>query len=75
VLGLKVPLAKAHYVKASVLRATGDPGARREFILAVRAFEDVKRDGGNERVLERADLSRVYTQAVKGVGSSDRPHP
>jgi eukaryotic-like serine/threonine-protein kinase len=70
VLGLKVLLAKAHYVKASVLRANADPGARREFTLAVRAFEDVKRDGGNEHVLERADLSKVYAEAVKGSAGS-----
>jgi serine/threonine protein kinase/Tfp pilus assembly protein PilF len=65
VLGLKVLLARAHYVKASVLRANADPSARREFTLAVRAFEDVKRDSGNERVLERADLAKVYGEAVK----------
>jgi hypothetical protein len=65
VLGLKVLLARAHYVKASVLRANADPSARREFTLAVRAFEDVKRDSGNERVLERADLAKVYGDAVK----------
>jgi tetratricopeptide (TPR) repeat protein len=69
ILGLKVPLARAHYVKGAVLQANADPGARREFTLAVRAFEDVKRDGGNERVLERADLAGVYAAAVKGAGS------
>jgi hypothetical protein len=70
VLGLKVPLARAHYVKASVLRANNDPNARREFTLSVRVFEDVKRDGGNEHVLERADLARVYAEAVKGAAGS-----
>ena len=70
VLGLKVSLAKAHYVKASVLRSNGDPGARREYTYAVRVFEDVKRDGGNERVLERADLAKVYAESVKGAAGS-----
>jgi hypothetical protein len=32
-------------------------------------FEEVKRDGGNERVLERADLARIYAESVKGAGS------
>ena len=66
VLGLKVSRARAHYVKASVLRANADPSAQREFRDAVRVFEEVKRDGGNERVLERADLARIYADAVKG---------
>jgi tetratricopeptide (TPR) repeat protein/tRNA A-37 threonylcarbamoyl transferase component Bud32/TolB-like protein len=65
VLGLKVPLAKAHYVKASVLRATGDPGARREYIQAQRLFEEVSRDNGNENVLKRADLAPIHAESVK----------
>jgi tetratricopeptide (TPR) repeat protein len=70
VLGLKVPQARAHYVKAVALSAAKDPNARREFTLAVRVFEDVKRDGGNEHVLERADLAKIYAAAVKGAAGS-----
>ncbi|MGB2714796.1 MAG: tetratricopeptide repeat protein [Vicinamibacterales bacterium] len=70
VLGLKVPLARARYVKASVLRANNDSSARREFTFAVRVFEDVKRDGGNEHVLERADLAKMYAETVKGAAGS-----
>jgi tetratricopeptide (TPR) repeat protein len=69
-LGLKVPLAKAHYLKASVLRAKGDQAARREFALALRLLEQIRNDSGNEKVLERADLAPVYADSLK---ASQRP--
>ncbi len=65
-LGLKVPLAKAHYLKASVLRAKGDPAARREYAAALRLLEEVKRDGGNENVLKRADLAACTPRRSSG---------
>ena len=69
-LGLKVPLARVHYLKASVLRAKGDPAARREYAAAVRVFEEVKRDSGNENVFKRADLATMYAEAVKAAQGS-----
>ena len=64
-LGLKVPLAKAHYLKASVLRAKGDPAARRDYAAALRLLEEVKGDGGNENVLKRADLAAMHAECAK----------
>jgi tetratricopeptide (TPR) repeat protein len=69
-LGLKVPLARAHYAKASVLRAKNDPGARREFAASVRVLEEVKRDAGNESVVKRADLAPIYADAMKAATGS-----
>jgi len=65
-LGLKVPLARAHYVKASALRAKGNPDARREYEAALRVFEEIKRDAGNENVVKRADLAPLFTESAKG---------
>jgi serine/threonine protein kinase/tetratricopeptide (TPR) repeat protein len=68
-LGLKVPLAKAHYVKASALRAKGDTvAARREYVATVRLLEEVRNDDGNENVLKRADLAGMHAEAVKHSG-------
>jgi hypothetical protein len=64
-LGLKVPLAKAYYLKGSVLRAKGDASARREYASALRLLEEVKSDGGNENVLKRADLATIHAECVK----------
>jgi serine/threonine protein kinase/tetratricopeptide (TPR) repeat protein len=64
-LGLKVPLAKAYYLKGSVLRAKGDSSARRDYTAALRLLEEVKSDGGNENVLKRADLATIHAECVK----------
>jgi serine/threonine protein kinase/Tfp pilus assembly protein PilF len=64
-LGLKVPLVKAHFVKASVLRARGDSAARREYAAALRLLEEVKSDDGNGNVLKRADLATMHAECVK----------
>ena len=59
--GLKVPQAKAHYLKASVAGAKGDlTTARRDYTMALRLLEEVRRDDGNESVLKRADLKSMY---------------
>jgi hypothetical protein len=63
---LKVPIAKAHFVKAAVLRAKNDPAARREYAAVVRVLEEVRRDTGNENVLKRADLAPIHDESVKG---------
>jgi tetratricopeptide (TPR) repeat protein len=65
-LGLKVPIAKAHFVKAAVLRAKNDPAARREYAAVVRVLEEVRRDTGNENVLKRADLAPIHAESVQG---------
>ena len=64
-LGLKVPLAKAHYVKASTLAAASDPGARHEFAAALRLLEEVKADQGNAAVVTRADLAPMYADSLQ----------
>ena len=62
---LKVPLAKAHYLKASVLRAgtTRPRGAntRPRFGCSKKS----SRIGGNENVLKRADLAPIHAECVK----------
>jgi tetratricopeptide (TPR) repeat protein len=69
-LGLKVPLAKAYYVRASVLQAKGDASARRDYGNALRLLEEVKTDTGNEHVLERADLKTMHEECLKGSQAS-----
>jgi hypothetical protein len=64
-LGLKVPSAKAHFVKAAVLRGKGDPAARSEYAATLRALEEIKADNGNENVLKRADLASMHAEALQ----------
>jgi tetratricopeptide (TPR) repeat protein len=63
-LGLKVSLAKAHYLKASVLRTRNDPAARKDYVNALRLLEEVKSNSG-ENVLKRADLAPIHAECVK----------
>ncbi len=64
-LGLRVPLAKAHYVRGSVLRAKGDAAARSDYASTLRLLEEIKREDGNQQVLERADLKTVHSEAQR----------
>jgi tetratricopeptide (TPR) repeat protein len=64
-LGLRVSLAKAHYVKASILRARGDAAARAEYASTLRLLEQLRADDGNQDVLKRADLAVLYAEADK----------
>ena len=65
-MGLRVSMATAYYVRGSVLRAKGDSAAaRREFAAALRLFEQVRSDEGNQKVLERADLAPLYAESAR----------
>jgi eukaryotic-like serine/threonine-protein kinase len=65
-LGLRVPQAVAHYVRAVALNARGDSGARREYAAALRLLEQVRNDTGNDKVFERADLAPIEAESRKG---------
>jgi serine/threonine protein kinase/tetratricopeptide (TPR) repeat protein len=65
-MGLRVPLAAAHYVRASVRRANGDAAAaRREYAAALRLFEQIRSDDGNAQVLQRSDLAPLYAESAR----------
>ena len=67
-LSLRVPLAKAHYVRATSLRAAGDADARREYAAALRLLER-KREDGSQSVLMRADLKSMHVDCVERTAS------
>jgi ATP/maltotriose-dependent transcriptional regulator MalT len=62
-LGFRMLAAKAHYFRAEVMRASGDADAKREYGLAVRLWNDLSREDGNQNVLKRADLALLYADA------------
>jgi tetratricopeptide (TPR) repeat protein len=63
-LGLRTLLAREHYLLATALRETGDPtevtGHYRE---ALRLLDEIRKEAGAEKVIERADLKPIYTEA------------
>jgi eukaryotic-like serine/threonine-protein kinase len=65
-LGLKVLLAKEHYLLATVLRETGNGGeATGQYGAALRLLDDIRKEAGAEKVIERADLKPVYEQSSR----------
>ena len=64
-LGLRVPLAKAHYLRATMLRAAGDAEARREYAAALRLLEEIKGEDGGQSLLTRADLKSMHADCVE----------
>jgi tetratricopeptide (TPR) repeat protein len=64
--GLRVAQAKAHFVRASALRANKNPDARQEYVAALKLLEQLRNETGNDKVLERWDLATIHAESVKG---------
>jgi hypothetical protein len=62
---LRLAQARAHYVRAEVLRLGGDSNASREYALALRLLNDMKGEDGNQNVLKRADISKIYAECER----------
>ena len=66
-LGLKTLLVKAHYLLATVLRETGNGAdATVQYAAAVRLLDEIRKETGAEKVIERADLKPIYEQSSRG---------
>jgi serine/threonine protein kinase/tetratricopeptide (TPR) repeat protein len=65
-LGLRILLAKAHYLLAAILRETGKgEEAARQYAATVRLLDDIRNEAGADKVIERADLKPVYEQSSR----------
>jgi tetratricopeptide (TPR) repeat protein len=64
-LGLRVLIAKARYLRASVLRLAGDAEGTRDYAVALRLLEEIKGEDGNQNVLKRADLAAMHAECVR----------
>jgi serine/threonine protein kinase/Tfp pilus assembly protein PilF len=64
-LGLRELLARSEWVLATTMRLSADPQARRHYGSALQLLEEMKREDGNEKVLERADLKTIYAECLQ----------
>jgi tetratricopeptide (TPR) repeat protein len=55
-LGLRLPLAKAHFLRGEVLRQSGSTEARTDYASALRLLDEIKSEEGSQNVLSRTDL-------------------
>jgi eukaryotic-like serine/threonine-protein kinase len=54
--GLRLLLAKAHYLRGEVLRLAGSAEARAEYVSTLRLIDEIKGEEGSQDVLKRADV-------------------
>jgi len=65
-LGLRTLLARDHYLLATALRATGNGAeATRHYREALRLLDEIRKEAGAEKVIERADLKAIYTDSTR----------
>jgi len=66
-LGVRLQTALIHYQLGNVLKQKGDAaGAAAEYRQAATMLDEIKKEQGAEKVLQRADLKPVYEQSTQG---------
>jgi len=65
-LGSRYQSARIHYLLASALRLGGNGSdASEQYRLALSSIEDMRKDAGGEKLLERSDLKSMFTEASR----------
>ena len=68
-LGLQPLSGKAHFLLATIARASGKSAdAQDQYRQVVRLLEPMSKQKGAEKVLQRSDLSAIYTESSKNAG-------
>jgi len=66
-IGLKPLSAKAHFLLATALRASGNSAdAQQHYRTTVQLLDDMRKDPGAEKILERVDFKTLYDEATRG---------
>jgi len=65
-LGVRTLLARDHYLLARVLRETGNgTEATGHYREALRLLDEIRKEAGAEKVIERADLKPIYAESSR----------
>jgi tetratricopeptide (TPR) repeat protein/predicted Ser/Thr protein kinase len=65
-LGLRTLLAKGHYLLATALRAAGNgTEATPHYREAVQLLDEIRKEAGAEKAIERADLKAIYAESIR----------
>jgi len=65
-LGLRTLLAKDNYLLATALRAAGNgTEATSHYREVLRLLDEIRKEPGAEKVIERADLKSIYTDSTR----------
>jgi tetratricopeptide (TPR) repeat protein/predicted Ser/Thr protein kinase len=72
-LGLRALLARNHYLLAATLRAGGDGAeASGHYRDALRLLDEIRKEAGAEKTMERADLKPIYEECTRWSGSDSK---
>jgi tetratricopeptide (TPR) repeat protein/predicted Ser/Thr protein kinase len=72
-LGLRTLSAQGHYLLATALRATGNgTEASPHYREALRLLDEIRKEAGAEKVIERADLKPIYAECARLSESTKR---
>ncbi len=65
-LGLRTLLAKDHYLLGTTFRLTGNGAeATRHYREALRLLDEIRKEAGAEKVIERADLKPIHEESIR----------
>ncbi len=65
-LGLKPLSAKAHYLLATILRASGNQiEAQQYYRDALQLIDGMRKDPGGDKILQRSDFKTMYEEATR----------
>jgi Tfp pilus assembly protein PilF len=65
-IGLKPLSVKAHYLLGTAFRASGDQlEAQQHYLTAVQMLDDMRKEPGSEKILQRVDLKTMYDDATR----------
>jgi tetratricopeptide (TPR) repeat protein len=63
-LGSRTLSAEIHYLLGTTLRLSGDQKeAELHYKASVRLLDDVRKEAGAEKILQRSDLNFIYSEA------------
>jgi Tfp pilus assembly protein PilF len=66
-LGLKPLSAKANFILGQVFQASGNgTDAQQHYQKALRLLDEIHKESGAEKVLQRADFKKIYEEASRG---------
>jgi tetratricopeptide (TPR) repeat protein len=65
-IGLKPLSVKAHYLLGTAFRASGDQlEAQQHYLTTVQMLDDMRKEPGSEKILQRVDLKTMYDEATR----------
>jgi hypothetical protein len=69
-LGTRLQTAIIHYQLGNLMKQTGDASsAAGQYRQAAALLDEIKKEQGAERILDRADLKAIYTESTQGAGT------